>query len=69
MKEDNVSMPFLEHLEELRWRLVRCAIAILLVSAVIWFYQEWIIDTLFLSMKDPSFITYRLFCQYFKICI
>lgn len=69
MKEDNVSMPFLEHLEELRWRLVRSAIAILLVSAVIWFYQEWIIDTLFLSMKDPSFITYRLFCQYFNICI
>ncbi len=69
MKEDNVSMPFLEHLEELRWRLVRCAIAILVVSAVIWFYQEWIIDTLFLSMKDPSFITYRLFCQYFNICI
>jgi sec-independent protein translocase protein TatC len=62
-------MPFLEHLEELRWRLVRCAIAILVVSAVIWFYQEWIIDTLFLSMKDPSFITYRLFCQYFNICI
>lgn len=69
MKEENVSMPFLEHLEELRWRLVRCAIAILIVSAVIWFYQEWIIDTLFLSMKDPSFITYRLFCQYFNICI
>jgi sec-independent protein translocase protein TatC len=69
MKEDNVSMPFLEHLEELRWRLVRCAIAILVVSAVIWYYQEWIIDTLFLSMKDPSFITYRLFCQYFSICI
>lgn len=69
MKEENVSMPFLEHLEELRWRLVRCAIAILVVSAVIWFYQEWIIDTLFLSMKDPSFITYRLFCQYFNICI
>jgi sec-independent protein translocase protein TatC len=69
MKDENVSMPFLEHLEELRWRLVRCAIAILVVSAVIWFYQEWIIDTLFLSMKDPSFITYRLFCQYFNICI
>jgi sec-independent protein translocase protein TatC len=69
MKEENVSMPFLEHLEELRWRLVRCAIAILIVSAIIWFYQEWIIDTLFLSMKDPSFITYRLFCQYFNICI
>ena len=69
MKDENVSMPFLEHLEELRWRLVRCAIAILVVSAIIWFYQEWIIDTLFLSMKDPSFITYRLFCQYFNICI
>ncbi len=69
MKEDNNSMPFLEHLEELRWRLVRCAVSILLVSAIIWIYQEWIIDTLFLSMKDPSFVTYRIFCEYFGICI
>lgn len=62
-------MSFLEHLEELRWRLVRSSIAILLFSAVIWFFQEWIIDHLFLSMKDKNFVTFKLFCQYFNICI
>jgi sec-independent protein translocase protein TatC len=38
-------------------------------SVIIWIYQEWIIDNVFLSMKDPSFITYRLLCQYFGVCI
>jgi sec-independent protein translocase protein TatC len=67
MEQNNMS--FLEHLEELRWRLVRSSIAILLFSAVIWFFQEWIIDHLFLSMKDKNFVTFKLFCQYFNICI
>lgn len=67
MEQNNMS--FLEHLEELRWRLVRSSIAILLFSAVIWFFQEWIIDHLFLSMKDKNFLTFRLFCEYFNICI
>ena len=67
MEQNNMS--FLEHLEELRWRLVRSSISILLFSAVIWFFQEWIIDHLFLSMKDKNFVTFKLFCQYFNICI
>ena len=67
MEQNNMS--FLEHLEELRWRLVRSSIAILLFSGVIWFFQEWIIDHLFLSMKDKEFVTFKLFCQYFDICI
>ena len=66
---ENKNMSFIEHLEELRWRLVRCAIAIVIFSVIIWIYQEWIIDNVFLSMKDPSFITYRLLCQYFGVCI
>lgn len=66
---ENNNMSFIEHLEELRWRLVRCAIAIVIFSVIIWIYQEWIIDNVFLSMKDPSFITYRLLCEYFGVCI
>ena len=62
-------MSFLEHLEELRWRLVRIAIAILLISIVLWVYQEWIMERLFLSMRKPDFISFRLLCDYFGICI
>lgn len=68
MKEGK-EMSFLDHLEELRWRLVRCAIVIVVIAVALWLFQEWIIDNVFLSMKDPSFISFRLMCEYTGICI
>lgn len=62
-------MSVLEHLEELRWRLVRSAIAVIIFAVVIWFYQGWIMDNLFLTMKSPSFPTFKLMCDYFGICV
>jgi sec-independent protein translocase protein TatC len=67
--EEKKDMSFLDHLEELRWRLVRCAIAIILIAVVLWWFQEWIMDHIFLSMKNPNFISFRLICAYFGICI
>ncbi|MEJ6583126.1 MAG: twin-arginine translocase subunit TatC [Crocinitomicaceae bacterium] len=67
--ENDQQMSFLNHLEELRWRLVRIAIAIVTVSTVLWFYQEWIMDNLFLSMKDPTFITFQFMCDHFGVCV
>jgi sec-independent protein translocase protein TatC len=66
---DDQPMSFLQHLEELRWRLVRSAIAILIFAIVIWMYQEWIMESLFLSMGDPDFISFKLICHYFGICV
>ncbi|MES2800409.1 MAG: twin-arginine translocase subunit TatC [Bacteroidota bacterium] len=63
------NMSFLDHLEELRWRLVRCAIAILAIATVLFLYQEWIMEKLFLSMKDPNFISFKVMCRTFGICI
>ena len=62
-------MSFLQHLEELRWRLVRCAIVIVLLAIVIWYFQEEIMVNLFLSMKDKDFVTFRLLCQYIGVCV
>ena len=67
--EEQGNMPFLNHLEELRWRLVRAAVAILIVGTVIWFYQETIINVVFLSMAKNDFITFQIMCKYFGICI
>jgi sec-independent protein translocase protein TatC len=66
--EEEKHMSFLEHLEELRWRLVRSAIAILVIAIVLWIYQQWIMETLFLSMKDPKFISFRIMCDLFGVC-
>lgn len=62
MESEN-KMSFLEHLEELRWRLVRCAAVILVFSIGIWCYQEWIIDHIFISMSQADFITFDVFCH------
>ncbi len=62
-------MSFLDHLEELRWRLVRSAISILVVAILIWIYQEWIMDHIFLTMSSNHFITFKYLCSWFGICV
>lgn len=69
MEQDPNKMSFLQHLEELRWRLARSAIAVLLFATVIFIFTEWIIEHLFLNLTDTNFITFRLLCDYFKICV
>lgn len=67
--ENEKNMSFLDHLEELRWRLVRSAIAILVVAITLWIFREWIIENLFLSMRNPDFISFRMFCSYLGVCV
>lgn len=55
-------MTFLEHLEELRWTLVRSAIAIAVGMVACFIAKDFVFDQLILAPKDSSFITYRAFC-------
>lgn len=66
--DDKKNMSFLDHLEELRWRLVRSAIAIVIFAVGIWIFMEWILDNLFLSMRFTSFPTFKLMCNTFGVC-
>jgi len=55
-------MSFWEHLEELRWHLVR-AVAVLLALAIAAFVmRRFIFDVIILAPKDPDFISYRALC-------
>ncbi len=45
-KDKEKEMPFLEHLEELRWRLVRSIVAIFIASALSFLFKELIFDFL-----------------------
>lgn len=67
--EEEKRMSFLDHLEELRWRLVKSAIAILVFAVALWFLQEWIVKNLFLSMRFKSFYTFDLICQLTGVCV
>ena len=65
---DDKNMSFLQHLEELRWRLVKCSIAIILCATILFWYQKWIMDNIFLIMLDNNFISFKLMCNWFGIC-
>ncbi|WP_107039383.1 twin-arginine translocase subunit TatC [Brumimicrobium mesophilum] len=69
MNDEENEMSFLSHLEELRWRIVRSVIAILVFAIVMWFYKEWIIQNIFISMTKPSFISFQFMCDYLGICL
>lgn len=56
-------MSFLDHLEELRWLLIRSTIAILIGGAVAFCFTDFIFDTVIFGPKRGDFITYQFFCD------
>ena len=56
-------MSFLDHLEELRWHLIRSVIAILIVAIVAFIFKDFIFDVLLFGPKQKDFVTYRWFCS------
>ncbi len=56
-------MSFLDHLEELRWLLVRSSIAIIVLAIAIYFVSDFIFDDIIFGPTRPSFVTYRFFCD------
>lgn len=64
MAKKNLSeMSFLDHLEELRWMLIRSTIAILICATVAFFFSDFIFDEILFGPKNVDFITYRFFCD------
>lgn len=57
-------MSFLDHLEELRGRLVKSVIAILLGVGVIVYFDDWVINDLIMGPKNIDFVTYQKFCEF-----
>ena len=62
-KKELKEMSFLDHLEELRWLLVRSTVAILIMATVTFFVSDYIFDVIIFGPKSPDFITYRFFCD------
>ena len=56
-------MSFLDHLEELRWHLIRSIIAILFIGIVAFIMKDFVFDTIIFGPKKMSFPTYRFFCN------
>lgn len=55
-------MSFFEHLEVLRWHLIRSAIAVVVFMGIAWANFDFIFDTIIMGPKNKDFFTYRMMC-------
>ncbi|MBL3654892.1 twin-arginine translocase subunit TatC [Fulvivirga sp. 2943] len=56
-------MSFLDHLEELRWHLVRSMAAILLFSIAAFVMKDFVFGTVIFGPAKPDFWTFRMLCK------
>ncbi|MBP8959470.1 MAG: twin-arginine translocase subunit TatC [Bacteroidales bacterium] len=61
--DEEKEMSFLEHLEELRWHILRSIIAIIIFTVLAFIEKDFIFNTIILAPKNPEFFTNRTFCN------
>lgn len=56
-------MTFLDHLEELRWHVIRAALAIVILMIGAFVFIEWIFDNIVFAPAQVDFIFFKWMCQ------
>lgn len=59
-------MSFLDHLEELRWHLVRSFTAIFIVAIIVFVKIDYVFDNILIAHLKADFSTYQFFCKVFS---
>ena len=62
-KDPQAEMSFLDHLEELRWHIIRSALAVVLFSVIAFVLKGFIFDTIILKPMAPEFWTNRMLAK------
>ncbi|MFD2550417.1 twin-arginine translocase subunit TatC [Bizionia sediminis] len=64
MAKKNINdMSFLDHLEDLRWHLIRATLGILVAGSVAFIFSDFIFDRIIFGPKRMDFPTYQWLCQ------
>lgn len=56
-------MSFIDHLEELRWHIIRSLVAVSIVMVAVFIGKNFVFDTIILGPKKPNFLTYTTLCK------
>ena len=57
-------MSFIDHLEALRWHIIRSLVAILVIAVVIFIQIDWVFDHVILGPIQNDFVTYIGLCKF-----
>jgi len=61
---EKTEMSFIDHLEELRWHLMRMVIAVLTMAMLIFAFQDEVFDKVILGPLSKDFISYIALCNF-----
>ncbi len=59
----NPEMGFIDHLEALRWHILRSVLAIVMMAIVVFIYRDWFFDTVIFGPMRADFISYTGLCR------
>jgi sec-independent protein translocase protein TatC len=62
-KDPNAEMSFVDHLEELRWHLVRAVVAILICAIVVFIYSDFVVHHIIFAPTRADFISSQWLCK------
>lgn len=62
-RPDQSEMSFVEHLEALRWHIVRSVIAIVVIAIFIFIKIDWIFEKVIMGPVRSDFVSYRGLCN------
>jgi sec-independent protein translocase protein TatC len=60
-------MSFTDHIEELRWHIIRALGVIIVVAVAVFFNIEWVFDKILLGPAHSDFISYGWMCNFGKM--
>ena len=63
LRPDSDEMTFVDHLEELRWHIVRSLLAIVVFGIVIFIKIDWVFEKIILGPLHNNFISYVAMCR------
>ena len=59
----NVEKTFWEHLEDLRWSIIRMVVALLLLTILIFLFKDFVFTKIILAPATGDFVTYKELCR------
>jgi sec-independent protein translocase protein TatC len=62
-KQKDKEMSFWDHLDELRWHLVRSIVAVLLLAIVAFIFKDFIFNEIILAPISQDFLTTKMLCR------
>lgn len=66
-KGTNTEMSFIDHLEELRWHIIRMVISIIIGAIFVFIYVDFIVDEILFAPTRADFISSQWLCKLGKL--